>query len=48
MAEEKNFFIDLEHEILQLWEEEKYYDKLVAKNKGNKMFRFLEIGRAHV
>lgn len=42
MAEEKNFFIDLEHEILQLWEEEKYYDKLVAKNKGNKMFRFLD------
>ena len=40
MAEEKNFFIDLEHEILKLWEEEKYYDKLVAKNKGNKMFRF--------
>lgn len=42
MAEEKNFFIDLEHEILKLWEEEKYYDKLVAKNKGNKMFRFLD------
>ena len=42
MAEEKNFFIDLEHEIMQLWEEEKYYDKLVAKNKGNKMFRFLD------
>lgn len=42
MAEEKNFFIDLEHEVLKLWEEEKYYDKLVAKNKGNKMFRFLD------
>lgn len=42
VAEEKNFFIDLEHEIMQLWEEEKYYDKLVAKNKGNKMFRFLD------
>ena len=42
MAEDKNFFIELEHEILQLWEEEKYYDKLVAKNKGNKMFRFLD------
>lgn len=42
MAEEKKFFIDLEHEILKLWEEEKYYDKLVAKNKGNKMFRFLD------
>lgn len=42
MAEEKNFFIDLEHEIMQLWEEEKYYDKLVSKNKGNKMFRFLD------
>lgn len=42
MAEEKNFFIDLEHDILKLWEEEKYYDKLVTKNKGNKMFRFLD------
>lgn len=42
MAEEKNFFIDLEHEIMQLWEEEKYYDKLVAKNKGKKLFRFLD------
>ncbi len=42
MAEEKNFFIDLEHEILKLWEEEKYYDKLVAKNKGKKLFRFLD------
>ncbi len=42
VAEERNFFIDLEHEIMDLWEKENYYDKLVAKNKGNKLFRFLD------
>lgn len=42
MAEEKNLFVDLEHQVMELWEKEKYYDKLVAKNKGNKMFRFLD------
>lgn len=42
MAEEKNLFVDLEHRIMELWEKEKYYDKLVEKNKGNEMFRFLD------
>lgn len=42
MAEEKNLFVDLEHQIMELWEKEKFYDKLVEKNKGNKMFRFLD------
>ena len=42
MADEKNLFVDLEHQVMELWEKEKYYDKLVAKNKGNKMFRFLD------
>ncbi len=42
MADEKNLFVDLEHEVMELWEQEKYYDKLVEKNKGKKMFRFLD------
>ena len=42
MADEKNLFVDLEHQVMELWEKEKYYDKLVEKNKGNKMFRFLD------
>ena len=43
VAEEKNLFVDLEHQIMELWENEKYYEKLVEKNKGNKMFRFVQI-----
>ena len=42
MAEEKNLFVDLEHQVMELWDKEKYYEKLVEKNKGNKMFRFLD------
>ncbi len=42
MADEKNLFVDLEHQIMKLWEDEKYYEKLVEKNKGKKMFRFLD------
>lgn len=42
MADEKNLFVDLEHEVMELWDKEKYYEKLVEKNKGNKMFRFLD------
>lgn len=42
MAEEKNLFVDLEHQVMKLWDEEKYYEKLVEKNKGKKMFRFLD------
>ena len=42
MADEKNLFVDLEHQVMKLWEEEKYYEKLVEKNKGKKMFRFLD------
>ncbi len=42
MADEKNLFVDLEHQVMELWEKEKYYEKLVEKNKGNKMFRFLD------
>ena len=42
MADEKNKFVELEHEIMDFWEREHCFDKLVAKNKGNKMFRFLD------
>lgn len=42
MADEKNLFVDLEHQVMELWEKEKYYEKLVEKNKGKKMFRFLD------
>lgn len=42
MADEKNLFVDLEHQVMELWDKEKYYEKLVEKNKGNKMFRFLD------
>lgn len=42
MADEKNLFVDLEHQVMELWEQEKYYEKLVEKNKGKKMFRFLD------
>lgn len=42
MADEKNLFVDLEHQVMELWDKEKYYEKLVEKNKGKKMFRFLD------
>ena len=42
MAEEKNMFVELEHTVLDFWEKEKCFEKLVEKNKGNKMFRFLD------
>ena len=42
MADEKNLFVDLEHRVMELWENEKYYQKLVEKNKGHEMFRFLD------
>ena len=42
MADEKNLFVDLEHQVMELWDKEKFYEKLVEKNKGKKMFRFLD------
>ena len=42
MADEKNVFVELEHEVMELWDKEKFYEKLVEKNKGKKMFRFLD------
>ena len=28
MADEKNLFVDLEHQVMELWDKEKYYEKL--------------------
>ena len=43
MAEnEKNTFIEMEHEILKFWEENKCFEKLMKKNEGNEPFRFID------
>lgn len=42
MAEEKNMFVDLEHEVMEFWEQENCFEKLREKNSGKKMFRFLD------
>ncbi len=42
MADEKNMFVDMEHEVMDFWEKEKCFEKLHAKNRSNKMFRFLD------
>ena len=35
-------FISLEHEILDRWSQNKTFDKLVSKNKGNKTWSFID------
>jgi len=35
-------FIDMEHEVIELWNKEKYFEKLQKKNEGKKIFRFLD------
>lgn len=42
LSDEKNMFVDLEHNVMDFWEREHCFEKLVAKNKGNRMFRFLD------
>ena len=42
MADEKNMFVDMEHEVMDFWEKEKCFEKLREKNRGHKMFRFLD------
>lgn len=43
MAEnEKNSFVQTEHDILKFWEEHKCFEKLREKNKDNPRFRFLD------
>ena len=35
-------FIDMEHNVMNFWEEEKCFDKLREKNKNGKKFKFLD------
>lgn len=35
-------FVDMEHEVMDFWEKEKCFEKLREKNRGHKMFRFLD------
>ncbi len=42
MAEEKNFLIDMEHEVLSFWEENSCFEQLRERNKGGKVFRFID------
>jgi isoleucyl-tRNA synthetase len=35
-------FPEIEHQILEFWEKGKFFEKLVAKNKGKKKFSFLD------
>lgn len=40
---EPNFnFIDMEHKIMNFWEEEKCFQELLEKNKNGKKFKFLD------
>jgi len=40
---EPNFnFINMEHEVMEFWEKEKCFEKLLEKNKNGKKFRFLD------
>lgn len=39
---EKPDFIELEHEIMNFWEDNKCFDKLKVKNKDKEPFRFLD------
>lgn len=42
MAEDKNLFVGLEHEVMDFWEREKCFERLREKNRGHKLFRFLD------
>ena len=43
MAEnESNFFIGMEHDVMDFWEKNDCFGKLREQNKGNQMFRFLD------
>ena len=40
---EPNFnFIEMEHKVMDFWEKEKCFDKLLEKNKNGKKFKFLD------
>jgi isoleucyl-tRNA synthetase len=40
--EKSQDFIKMEHDVLSFWEENKCFEELMEKNKGNKPFRFLD------
>lgn len=42
MAEEKNMFVELEHNVMDFWEKEQCFQKLREKNQGHERFRFLD------
>ena len=42
MAQDKNNFIEIEHDIMKFWEENDCFNKLREKNKGHERFRFLD------
>ena len=40
---EQNFnFINMEHDVMKFWEDEKCFQALLEKNKDGKKFRFLD------
>jgi len=42
VAEEKNNFIKIEHDVMDFWEQNKCFEKLQEKNAGKTRFRFLD------
>jgi len=38
----KEKFIEIEHEMLEFWQENSWFSKLCEKNKNGKPFRFLD------
>lgn len=41
-SEKDNNFIQMEHDVLKFWEEQKCFDRLKEKNSGGPVFRFLD------
>lgn len=42
MSNENKSFNEMEHRVLEFWEENKCFEKLKAKNEGNERYRFLD------
>jgi len=40
--EEKNTFVETEHEVMKFWDDNQCFEKLREKNKGNELFKFLD------
>lgn len=41
-AAEENFFVKMEHDVLQFWQDENCFEKLREQNKNGRMFRFVD------